>query len=365
MLQSGTKVQLVCGYDQIKALLTSNRFSRAAAASHGMTARTAESLALNSADPPDHTRRRRVVAAAFTARRAEQERAWIRRTAGDLAAAIAGSEPPADLIATFSLPLSVAVICRVMGVPAEDFPHLSPLVDVMMSTTGHSPDQIAAAHAQMFEYFSGLYDQERDLRTGGSTRGGVLADLIVAADRDGTVSRGEAIHIAYGLLLAGYETMSNQIAICASLLLSERSRWDRLRADLAGLCPAIEEMLRWTSLLATGGAPHVALEDTAIGADDVPAGQVVIPVFAAANRDPGVFEEPDRLRLDRRGAPHVAFGHGRHLCLGAPLARVELEEALVALIRGLPGLGLDVPSADLRWRSGTFIRGLSELPVRW
>jgi cytochrome P450 monooxygenase OleP len=363
-LRSGTPVLLLSGYEQVKALLASDRFGRAAAAVHGMTARTAESLALNSADPPDHTRRRRCVTAAFTTRRAERDRGFIRRTATGLVAAIAHSEPPADLIRAYSLPLAAAVICRVMGVPAADFPRLTPLVDVMMSTSGHSAARIAGAHARMFAYFAGRYDRERDRRTAGPPRTGVLADL-AAAERDGKVGRVEAIHIASGLLIAGYETMANQIAICVSLLLAERPRWDRLRADPGGLRPAIEEMLRWTSLLATGGAPHVALTDTAVGSAEIPAGQVVIPVFAAANRDPDAFEEPDRLRLDRRGAPHVAFGHGRHLCLGAPLARVELAESLGALLRGLPGLRLDGPAARLRWRSGTFIRGLCELPIRW
>ena len=365
ILRSGERAQLVCGYNEIKVLLSSDRVSRAAAASHGMTARSAESLALNSADPPDHTRRRRAVAASFTGRRAEQERAWIRRTAADLAAAMAARTPPADLIARFSRPLSVAVICHVMGVPAADFPRFSALADVIMSTAGYSAARIRAAHTQIFGYFAGLYDRELDRLASGDRRGGVLTDLVIAADRDGTLGRAEAIHVAYGLLIAGYETMSSQIAICVSLLLSDRARWQGLRGDLAGLRPAIEEMMRWTSLPATGGAPHVALEDFAIGTQKMHAGQILIPVFAAANRDPRAFDDPDRLRLDRTGASHVAFGHGRHLCLGAPLARVELEEALRALMIGLPELRLDVPAADLRWRRGTFIRGLSALPVRW
>ena len=280
--------------------------------------------------------------------------------------------PRADLIADFSLPLSVAVICRVMGVPATDLPRFRPLVDVMMSTTGHSAAAVRTAHAQMFDYFSGLYDAEAARSEGGRDEPGqtvlgqtVLGQLVAAAGPDGIVSRDEAIHIAYGLLMAGYETTSNQIAICVSLLLARRSRWDRLRRDQDALRRAIDELLRWTSLLATGGVPHVALDDVVLGGREVRAGQLLVPVFAAANRDPRAFTEPGQLRLDRRGPAHLAFGHGRHLCLGAPLARVELEEALSVLTHALPALELAVPESALRWRHGTFIRGLTELPVRW
>jgi cytochrome P450 len=364
MLHGRTKARLVCGYEEIRALLGSDSFSRAAAVSHAMTARSAESLALNSADPPDHARRRGTVTAAFTRARSEMERAWIGRTAEDLLLAMMATGPPADLIRSFSLPLSVAAICRFLGVSAADFSVFGPLTDVMMSTSGHTPGEISAAHREMFGYFSRLYDMEcRRLRSD-DERNGVMTDLVNAAGK-GTVTRTEAIHIACGLLMAGYETTSKQIAITVSLLLSDRSRWERTLHHPSGLQLAIEETLRWTSLISTGGIPHLAVEDTTIAGTDVRAGEVLIPVFAAANRDPRTFDEPDRLCLDRKAAPHVAFGHGRHLCLGAPLARVELQEALAALIRLVPGLELDVPPQSLRWREGAFIRGPRTVPVRW
>jgi cytochrome P450 len=368
VLGNSARALLVCGYDEIRDLLTGTGFSRARAAAHGMTSRTPESLALNGADPPDHARRRGTVAAAFTRARAEKERAWIRQTAEELVATMTDGGPPADLIAAFSLPLSVAVICRVMGVPADDFDVFAPMFDVMMSTQGHAPAEVEAAHRGIFDYFSGLYD--RALAAGPARAGvgggaGVLATMVTAAERDGTVTRTEAVHIAYGLLVAGYETTSKQIATTVLLLLSDRSRWDRVRRDPAALGPAIEETLRWTSLLATGGVPHVALGDAVLGQEQVQAGQILIPVFAAANRDPRVFADPDRLSPDRADAAHVAFGYGRHLCLGAALARVELAEALGALLRDLPGLELAVPERALRWREGAFIRGLTTLPVRW
>jgi cytochrome P450 len=371
VLGNSAQARLVCGYDELRVLLTGDSFSRARAATHGMTSRSPESLALNGADPPDHARRRGTVAAAFTRARAEKERPWIRQTAADLLGTMAGLGPPADLIAAFSLPLSVAVICRVMGVPAADFPVFSPMFDVMMSTQGYTPPEVQAAHQGIFDYFSRLYDRERArpaalaVPAAPAAPSGVLAALVIAAERDGTVTRTEAVHIAYGLLVAGYETTSKQIATTVLLLLSDRSRWDRLRRDRSGLGPAIEETLRCTSLLATGGVPHVAVGDATLGRERVQAGQVLIPVFAAANRDPRAFADPDRLSLNRAGPAHVAFGYGRHLCLGAALARVELTEALDALLSGLPGLELAGPERELRWREGAFIRGLTTLPVRW
>jgi cytochrome P450 monooxygenase OleP len=359
-LPNGTPATLVCGAEELRAFLTDGSFSREAAAAHGMTARSKESLALNSVDPPDHTRRRRTVASAFTSRRAEDERPRVRRDAEELARGLRARGGRAELLADFGLPLSVGVICRVMGVPAADLPVFGPLVDVMMSTAGHSPQEVRAAHTAMFDYFSGLFTA----REGRGRDGTVLADLAAAVD-GGVLTRDEAVHVAYGLLMAGYETTTNQIAICVSLLLAERTRWERLRSGEDDLATAVEEMLRWTSLLATGGAPHVATADTAVGVREVRAGEVVVPVFAAANRDPRAFGEPDRLRLDRREGSHLAFGHGRHLCLGAPLARVELQEALGVLLRELPDLELAVPADELTWRHGTFIRGLTALPVRW
>lgn len=364
VLASGVRAFLVCGYEELRVLLTGNSFSRAQATEHGITSRSPQSLALNTADPPDHGRRRGTVAAAFTRPRAAKEREWIHRMAADLLCTMTKAGPPADLIVGFSLPLSVAVICRILDVPAADFPFFSPLVDVMMSTAGHTAQSIADAHQGMFDYFSRLYDEELTRLAEGQTRRGVLADLVIAAERDRTVTRTEAVHIAYGLLIAGYETITRQVATSVLLLLSNRRRWEQLCRDPSGLDPAIEETLRWTALSA-GGAPHATLEDVAIGKEQVPAGQILIPVFAVANRDPRVFANPDRLCLDRAGPPHVAFGHGRHMCLGAPLARVELQVAIGTLVHGLPGLELAVPEQKLSWREGAFVRGLTALPVRW
>lgn len=356
-LPNETPAIVVCGHEDVRQLLTDDRFSREAAAAHGMTARTKESLALNSVDPPDHSRRRRVVSAPFTARRAETLRPLIRDTAKELVAGMTAGGSRAELIADFALPLSVGVICGLMGVPVEDRPRFEPLVQVMMSTGGHPPPCVKGAHAEMFSYFSELFEAPQDAET--------VLGILVAAVEEGVLGRNEAIHVAYGLLMAGYETTNNQLAICVYLLLADRSRWDGLRAGRVDLKHAVEEMLRFTMLPATGGAPHVATADLRLGGREIRAGQVLVPAVGAANRDPRAFDEPDELRLSRDGKGNLAFGYGRHLCLGAPLARVELEESLDVLMAELPDLELAVPVEELRWRQGTFIRGLTELPVCW
>jgi cytochrome P450 len=168
-----------------------------------------------------------------------------------------------------------------------------------------------------------------------------------------------------GLLVAGYESTSNQLASCVYLLLADRRRWESLLADPAALDRAVEEMLRWTSFTTSGGTPHVATEDVRLTDRLVRRGEVVVPLTDAANRDAGVFGCPERLDLTREHNPHLAFGAGRHRCLGAELARVELQTGLGALLAELPGLELAVPEESLRWRREMQVSGVWELPVRW
>ena len=166
------------------------------------------------------------------------------------------------------------------------------------------------------------------------------------------------------LLIGGHETTANQINLSLLLLLDHPGQVARLRAD-PGLMPAaVEELLRCTRL--GGLAPaRVTREDVQIGEVTIRAGEQVIPLYATANRDPSVFTDPDRLDVTRDAAGHLSFGAGVHHCLGAQLARVELQEAFRGLIGRLPGLRLAVPAADLEFKPGKAIHSLRELPVLW
>jgi cytochrome P450 len=352
VLADGTEAVLVARHPEVKAVLSDDRFSREKFQGKRLFARTSESLALAACDPPTHTRRRRAVATAFTARRAREQEPWLRELAADIAGQFFNGPQPADLVDGFTVPFALRVITEMLGIPEQDAHRLRPLVNVMMSTTRYEPAQVAAAHQEVHAYFSDVLPD---------VRSGLLADL-----RAGSLTQTEIAVFGAGLLMAGYETTSNQLAMCAMLVFDDPALATRLRDG--GVQPAIEEMLRWTSLIATGGAPHVALEDVTVGETRVRAGQVVIPLTDAANQDPAAFQAPGRFdagRFDaaRTAGPHLAFGHGRHFCPGAHLARAELTIGLETLLRH--DLRLAVPLSEVEWRSGMFIRGPQRLPVTW
>lgn len=356
-LRGEMPAHLALRHDEVRDVLASPAFSRSAAADLGLTSRSKESLSLNSVDPPDHGRRRKIVAGAFSPGQVAALTPEIERITASLLDGMVARPAPADLVARFALPLTVSVVCGIVGVPVEDTATFHPWVERMMCTTAFGRDEVAAAHAAMHDYFLRLVSD-------GGDREGCVLYQVASACRSGELEHAEAAHLVSGLLIAGYETTSNQLGMCALLLLTDGALAQRLRDDPDRVPHAVEEMLRVTSLNATGGVPHVAQEAVRVGDRTVAEGEIVVPVGDGANRDPAVFDRPDVLDVDREHVPHLSFGHGRHLCLGAPLARAELRVALTALL-GLPGLALAVSERELRWREGMFIRGLRELPVRW
>ncbi|HEX4705127.1 MAG TPA: cytochrome P450 [Pseudonocardiaceae bacterium] len=359
LLSNGHRALLVTRYADVKAVLSDDRFSRAAFGGTPMFARTTESLALATSDPPVHTRRRAAVTSAFSARKARQLMPRLRELADQLIDGI--GEPPVDLVESFTVPFALRASTELLGIPAADEPRLRPLVDAMMSTTRFTRDHVTAAHREAAAYFDELVATKQAHIAAGRPRPDLLTELLTAE----RLSHKEIAVFGAGLLMAGYETTSNQLAMCALMVFGDPDRADRLRLEPAGVEPAVEEMLRWSSLIATGGAPHVATEDARLGDTVVRAGQVVVPLTAAANRDATVFAEPECLRPDRADNPHVAFGHGRHHCLGAELARVELRVGLRALLDRFHELTVDAPVSEIPWRSGMFIRGPAVLPVSW
>jgi cytochrome P450 len=359
LLSNGHRALLVTRYAEVRVVLSDDRFSRAAFAGTPMFARTTESLALATSDPPVHTRRRAAVTSAFTTRKARQLVPRLRELAEQL---LDGLTSPADLVESFTVPFALRAITELLGIPAADEPRLRPLVDAMMSTTRFSREHVTAAHKEAAEYFDELVATKQAEIAAGQPRSDLLTELLTGERR---LSEREIAVFGAGLLMAGYETTSNQLAMCALMVFGDPEWADRLRLDPVGIEPAVEEMLRWSSLVATGGAPHVATEDVRLGDTVVRAGQVVVPLTDAANRDATMFAEPDRFRPERADNPHVAFGHGRHYCLGAELARVELRVGLRALLDRFHDLTIAVPVTGIPWRSGMFIRGPAALPVSW
>ncbi|MEU2436637.1 cytochrome P450 [Streptomyces rubradiris] len=358
-LRSGVPAVLVHRHQDVVQVLTDPAFSRGAAARFGLTERSTESLALNAVDAPDHTRRRRLVAHAFTHRQTALLRPEVEALAERLVKEMTARGEQADLLADFAVPLTATVISKLLGLEASEVPRLLPLVERMMSTGAFGKEEVRAAHHSMFAAF------ETYLSGAKIDDSGLLASLRQAMLDGEEITPREAVHLAYGLLIAAYETTANQLGLCGLILLRDKALRDQLRANPELLPAAITEMLRLTSLNATGGVPHVAQRPVSVGGVRLEAGTVVLPLTDGANRDPEVFPQPDTFRLDRPNRPHLTFGQGRHRCPGAPLAQMELEVALATVLRLLPDLRLAVPEEDLEWRTGMYVRGVRRLPITW
>ncbi|MCP2330325.1 cytochrome P450 [Actinoalloteichus caeruleus] len=359
---------LVTRYEDVRTVLADPRFSAAAAAGDSVPRMTAVGRpddTIAGLDPPDHSRLRRLAAPAFSPARLESFRPRATRIASDLLDAVERTGPPADLVTALGLPFPVQVICEILGVPYEDRANFLPWSDAVLSTTAYTAEQAAASLAEMKAYFAHLVERHRVHR-----HDDLLADLVAA--RDTTVpgeadrlSEDELVMFALVLLIAGHETTANQIGNSCFLLLSDRSRWEQL-VDQPELIPrAVDELLRFVPLVNGVTLPRVAKVDVEIAGGLVRAGEAVFTSTSAANRDERVFEDPERLDLTRRHNPHVAFGHGPHHCIGAQLAKVELQIALGELVRRFPTLRLAGPAEEVPWRRGLVMRGPTELRVSW
>jgi cytochrome P450 len=361
-LPDGRIVWLVSGYENVRQVLTDQRFSRALAVAPGRAQPGFEMFAgesINGMDPPEHARLRKLVASAFTVRRIEAMRPRIASIVSQLIDAMLERPQPADLVAGFSLPLPARVICEMLGVPAEDTGQFHVWSDTVMGDWQRDSDEIMSALAELFGYFGRLIEIKR-----AQPADDLMSALIAARDDADRLSETELTVMCCTLLIGGHETTANQINLSLLLLFDHPGEAAKLRAD-PGLIPAaVEELLRYVRL--GGLAPaRVTRADVPIGSVTIPAGEQVIPLFATANRDPLVFTDPERFDVTRDAASHLSFGWGVHHCIGAQLARVELQEAFRGLIARLPGLRLAVPASELEFKPGMAIHSLRELPVRW
>ncbi|GAA1971567.1 cytochrome P450 [Catenulispora subtropica] len=364
VLSNGASALLVSRYAEVRAVLSDDRFSRASFTGKPMFARSTASLALATSDPPVHSRRRQAVAGEFTARRARETAPWLRELAASGARRLRTLPQPADLVEEFTVPFALRAAAEQLGLPYDDAVKLRPAMAVMMSWGSRTSEEVAAAHAEAHGYFGGLVARRLADASAGRPADDLLTRLLLGRGAS-RLSHEEVAVFGAGLLMAGFDTTSRQLAMAVLMVLRDPALTARLREQPGALAPALEEVLRWSSLIATGGAAHVALEDVRLGDVLVPAGEVVVPLTAAANQDASVFTEPDRFDPGREDNPHIAFGHGRHYCLGAPMARLQLEVGMAALLAEFPALRLAVHEDRVRWTTGQFIRGPLELPVRW
>ena len=311
-------------------------------------------------DPPDHTRLRRLVTRAFTARRVADLRPRVQEIAAALLDAIAAGDPQAgvDLIDAYAVPLPVAVICELLGVPAGDRAEFGAWSNAMIDDGGGA-DGPAATEA-MGRYIGGLLAAKA-----AAPDDALLSALLAASEEGDRLTPQEVVAMGILLLVAGHETSANLIGNAALGLLTDEAL--RARAlDAASMPAVVEEFLRFDGPV--HNAPlRFAATDVEYSGTTIPAGSVVTLSIGSADRDPARFERPDLFDPERpaeRGVGNLAFGHGIHHCLGAALARLEGEVALGALLARFPRMSLAVAPDTLVHRRSALVHGLTALPVR-
>lgn len=359
----GLPAWLVTRYDDVRHAFTDPRLSLDKAHAtpgnyRGFSLPPALDANLLNMDPPDHTRVRRLVSAAFTPGRVHALRGPVRRTADDLLDALAGRDG-ADLIESYAGPLPIAVICELLGVPAADRPDFRAWTDLLVTPDPGRPHLTAQAVRDLVAFLAGLIAAKRE-RPGDD----LISAMTAARDDGDRLSEDELTSLAFLILFAGYENTVHLVANAVLALLDHPDQMARLRAEPSLIAGAVEEFARFDGPVAFA-IRRFPVEDIEIGGTAVPAGDTVMLAVASANRDPGHFPDPDRLTVDRPAAGHMSLGHGIHYCLGAPLARMETEIALSALLERFPSLSLGVPREELAWRPSIRARGLIALPVTW
>jgi cytochrome P450 len=314
-------------------------------------------------DPPDHTRLRRLVIKGFTPRRVAALRPRIEEITSSLldgmARAGASSGPGSqsvDLISAFAFPLPVTVICELLGIPGEDRDAFREWSGTILSSAP-TAEAIRTAGLAMFEYFTELVAAKRR-----APADDLVSALIDAQDAGDTLDEHELLSMLFLLLVAGHETTVNLIASGMLALLQSPAELSRLRSDPALLPPAVEELLRFANPL-NHATERFTLEPITIGGVEIPDHEWVICVTSSGNHDSSRFPAASTLDVGRDATGHLAFGHGIHYCLGAPLARLEGEIAFGSLLSRFPDLSLAVPPSTLRWRPSSLIHGLESLPV--
>jgi cytochrome P450 len=370
-LADGHDAWLVVRYEEAHAALNDTRLSKDmhAALATG-SAVVAEGLPgpafarhMLTVDPPDHTRLRRLVSAAFSPRRVEAMRTRIQTITDDLLDDIAnrGPDESTDLVAAFAFPLPFTVICELLGVPQADRALLGDGFSRMLV-----PTSTPAEYAEAKKASDTVVAMLEALVEAKQTEPGddLVSGLISARDGDECLDSQELLSTIFQLIVAGHDTTASLIGNSLVALFRSPAQLAELRADPDKIPLAVEEFLRFDAPV-----PHATFRYSAapleLGGVAIPAGAQVIICLAAANRDADKYANPEGLDLDRAGTRHLAFGHGIHHCLGAPLDRLEGRVALESLLHRFPELSLAVPVDDLRWGhgDGLVLRGLSVLPV--
>ncbi|MEV4364672.1 cytochrome P450 [Nonomuraea sp. NPDC049625] len=310
-------------------------------------------------DDPEHIRLRRMLTGEFTVKQMERLRSPIQEQVDHFLEQMISQGPPADLVSAYAFPIPSMVISLLLGVPYEDHAFFQEHSATIVTADITQEQQQAAAAALAGYLHELLARKERE-----------PADDLISRQLQrvtaGELSRESVVSNGITLLVAGHETTANMIALGTLALLENPEQLDRLRAadDPAVVANTAEELLRYLTIV-QDGVLRVATENVTIGGQLVQAGESVLMSLPAGNRDPAFSADPDTFDPDRNTRGHLAFGYGTHQCLGQPLSRVELQIALPALLRRLPGLRLAVPLEQITFRNNTITFGPHRLPVAW
>ena len=357
---TGDEAWMVTRYAELKQLFGERRLGR----SHpdpAHAARISDSILFGGpsdnyeTEEADDARMRSLLTPFFSARRMEALRPRVEALADALLDALAASGRPANLHEALSFPLPILVICELLGVPYEDRDQFRAWTEGMADL--HDRERATAALGSQFDYMRALVARKR-----GRPADDVISGL--CAVDGGRLGDDHVAFLAAVLLFAGHETTVVRIDTGTLLLLAHPDQRDALLADAALLPTAVEEILRLSD---TGGSgvPRYAKADLEVGGVRIRAGDAVIMNGGAGNHDERVFPDPERFDVARHPNPHLTFGHGPRFCIGAPLARIELQTVFSRLFQRFPTLRLSVPMDELAVRTELLTGGLSELPVTW
>lgn len=316
------------------------------------------------ADGANHTRLRALVNKAFTTRMVEQLQTQVESVAHNLLAAVQASGTT-DLIEAFALPLPIIVIAELLGVPARDRNRFRAWSNALVAPTpdrARNEQKLLKSRQSMedfINYLRAIFAARR-----AEPRDDLISSLLAAEEAGDVLSEDELFSMILLLIVVGHETSVNLVGNGALALLQHPAAWQHLQANPAHLPAAIEEMLRYDCPVERAPMRYAA-EDIEFNGVQIQRGDAVSVVLGSANRDEAQFPDAAIFDITRDPNRHLAFGHGIHYCLGAPLARLEGRIALLALMEQMPDLRLAIPSDKLRWRTHPIMRGLQRLPVSW
>ena len=365
LLPSGDEAVLLVTHRDIAAAQADPRFTHNLTAPGSPRVTRGPSLfddpqSLNNMEGEKHLRVRRIVASTFTPRAIDRRRPAIEQVAGSILDAVEKAGSPADIVRDYCFPLPVRVICQLLGVPEQDAPLFRDWSNAFLSaaemTVAERSDQIR----QFSEYAAGLLARRR-----AEPGTDLIDDLIAARDGADKLSEEELVYLTAGLIAAGNETTSNALGRAIFSLLGDgREPWEQLVARPELIPTAVDELLRH-NVLGAGVSLRLAVQDVELPSGTIKAGQAVALAGGSGQYDEEVYPEPGRLRFDRDPAVALTFGGGPHYCLGAHLAKAELQIGLRQLIERFPNLRLTIDRADLRFTEGEVLSSLVALPVAW